>query len=267
MAGWLSARVMLPGLSGMIAGAGFVKPNYRGEKIPLGVGVVFLLSAIAVLSVLIITLPGEQKQKSTVFLLTLSVYTFLGIMDDFWGDGTCRGLRGHFKKLFEGRLTTGCLKAFAGGLAAFYLSAAGYMDLGPWHVIPLDALIIALSVNTINLLDLRPGRAGKCFLFLAAIIFIAFPYREELSFAALTAGCLLAYLPADLKARAMMGDSGSNALGAVLGITAAWVFDFKLKSLYLAVLVLLHILAEKKSLTNIIASNRMLDYLDKMGRR
>lgn len=267
LAGWLSARVMLPGLSGMIAGSGFVKPNYRGDKIPLGLGIVFLLGSIFSMSLLSIALSEEMRHKSTLFLLTLSIFTCLGIMDDIWGDGGCRGFSGHFSSLFRGRVTTGCLKAAAGGLAAVYISLASRPYHEPWLAAPLDALIIALSVNTINLLDLRPGRAGKAFLLVAALILVAFPHREEMAFASLISGILLAYLPADLKARAMMGDSGSNALGAVLGITAVWVFDYKLKLLYLAALLLLHIAAEKKSLTSLIASNSLLDYLDRLGRR
>lgn len=251
----------------MIAGSGFVKPNYRGDKIPLGLGIVFLLGAIFAISPLFVILSGEMRQKSTLFLLALSIYTCLGIMDDIWGDGNCRGFSGHFSSLLKGRITTGCLKAIAGGLAAIYISFSCCPYYGPWFAIPLDAIILALSVNTINLLDMRPGRAGKGFLIVAALIFLAFPHREEMAFASLISGILLAYLPVDLKARAMMGDSGSNALGAVLGITAVWVFDYKLKFLYLAALFLLHIAAENKSLTNLIASSSILDYLDRLGRR
>lgn len=265
--GWLSARIMLPSLFAIIAGAGFLKPNFRGDRIPLGVGAAFILISIPALSAFFIFLPGELRQKTSLFLLSLSVFTCLGIMDDYWGEGSCRGLWGHFKNFLQGRVTTGFVKAFAGGLTAFYLSAASYPGGGPLYLIPLDTLIIALSVNTINLMDLRPGRAGKVFLALSFLIFIAFPYRPEMAFAALTSGILLAYLPMDLKARAMMGDAGANALGATLGITAVWVFDVNLKVFFLASLISLHILAEKKSLTSIIASNSLLDYLDRLGRK
>ncbi|MFZ5652275.1 MAG: hypothetical protein ACOY4I_15695 [Bacillota bacterium] len=267
LAGWLSARILLPGLSGMIAGSGFVKPNYRGERIPLGLGTVFLLGAVVSLTAFFIILTDDLRQKSSLFLLTLSIYTCLGIIDDIWGDGSCRGFSGHLKSLLQGRLTTGCLKALAGGMAALYISLSGFPSYRPWLLAPLDALLIALSVNAINLLDLRPGRAGKSFLILAALIFMAFPQRGEMAFASLISGILLAYLPMDLKARAMMGDSGANALGAVLGITAVWIFDLELKFLYLTALVLLHMLAEKKSLTSLIASSSALDYLDRLGRR
>jgi len=185
-------------------------------------------------------------------------------MDDFWGDAKCRGLAGHTKSLLSGNPTTGSLKALVGGMAALYISAINSSAL---LLIPVDAVIIALSVNMINLLDLRPGRAGKGFLFTVILFFIAFPMVQNVLFASMVAGILLAYLPEDLKSRAMMGDSGANALGSVLGLTAVWIFDLKLKFFYLAVLVLLHIVAERSSLTRIIASNRLLDYLDRLGRK
>lgn len=262
MSGWVAARLMLPGMMAMIGGAGFLRPNYCGRAIPSGLGVVFYLSVLAVATVSLLLLPEGMRQRSTFFLLALSGYTCLGLVDDFWGSGGCRGLAGHIKSLLRGRLTTGSLKALAGGALALFISAAS----GEWAVIPVNALIIALSVNMINLLDLRPGRAGKGFLFLSALVLSAFPDREEVVLMAALAGSLLAYLPFDLKARAMMGDTGSNALGAAMGVTAAWIFDLKTKVLYLAVLALIHLLAEKHSLTGIIASNRVLDYLDRLGR-
>lgn len=256
-------RLVLPGILVMASGAGFLRPNFRGEEIPTGVGVVLFISSLAVVTVSILFLPGDMKWKAVVFMLALSGYTCLGLMDDIWGCGRCKGLAGHMKSLLRGRLTTGSIKALAGGILAVFLAAAG----GDRPLIPLNALVLALSVNMINLLDLRPGRAGKCFLALGAVILAAFPLREETAFMALVAGGLLAYLPADLKARAMMGDAGSNALGAVLGVAAVWLFDLKLKVLYLVILLTLHVLTEKHSLTKIISANRVLDYLDKLGRK
>ncbi len=263
MGGWLACRLILPGITGMIAGAGFLRPNYRGDEIPSGVGVVLFLGSLAVVAAAALFWPGGTAVRAAVYLLGLTGFTCLGLMDDFWGSGRCKGLAGHMKSLLRGRLTTGALKALAGGVLALFVAASG----GERSEVPLDALVIALSVNMINLLDLRPGRAGKCFLVPAALILAACPRREEVFYLSAVAGSLLAYLPADLRAKAMMGDAGSNALGAALGMTAAWTLDLKLKALFLAVLVLLHLLAEKYSLTGIIAANRVLDYLDRLGRR
>lgn len=262
LSGWLAGRLILPFLMTVINQAGFLRPNYRGEEIPIGMGVVFFLSSLVVVTTLFFLLPGLLVEEAVVFLLALAGYTCIGLMDDFWGSGACKGLLGHMKSLFLGYPTTGSLKALAGGVLALFISAA----VGPWYLVPLNALILALSVNTINLVDLRPGRAGKCFLLLVIILVAAFPQRPEIVFTAVTAGSLLAYLPEDLKVRAMMGDAGSNALGAVMGLTAIWVFDIRIKVLYLAVLLVLHLIADKYSLTRIISSNRILDYLDRLGR-
>ncbi|MGB9846095.1 MAG: hypothetical protein ACPLRH_01155, partial [Desulfotomaculales bacterium] len=79
-------------------------------------------------------------------------------------------------------------------------------------------------------------------------------------------GSVAAYLRADLKARAMMGDTGANALGAVLGLGAVLVFSKPFVLAYLALLIFVHLLAEKKSLSEIIAGNKVLNFLDRLGR-
>lgn len=63
----------------------------------------------------------------------------------------------------------------------------------------------------------------------------------------------------------MMGDTGSNLLGAALGLglCAAWV-PVSARLIALLLLVGLHILAERVSLTKLIAANPLLCTLDKL---
>lgn len=261
--GYVVSSVFLPRIMKMIAAADFVRPNYCGNPIPVGVGMVFFMTVLAILAVSYVFLPLYLQSSGVVFALGLSVLTMLGLVDDVWGSREASGLKGHFVSLIKkGQLTTGALKAIAGGVTALLLSAM----MGGWQMIPLNALIIALSVNAINLLDLRPGRAGKSFLLFAFLFMLAGWLKPELVYLFAAVGSLVAYLPVDLKARSMMGDTGSNALGAALGITAVWVLDFPLKLAYLVFLVFLHLFAEKYSLTKVIAGNKVLNYLDKMGR-
>ena len=262
-AGWLATTAMLPGITAMISKANYLKANYKGELIPCGLGVVLYLSVIAIFSVSLPVLPKEMYFEIVVFLFTFSAYTLLGLMDDFWGSGDCRGLSGHLRYLLRGEVTTGLLKASVGGAMAVIIAAT----LGKWTLIPLNALIIALSVNLINLLDLRPGRAGKSYLLLTFLLVAAFPDREEIFFTMVVAGSVVAYLPIDLKAKAMMGDAGANALGSALGISAVWFLSLEMKGLYLVLLGLLHLLTEKYSLTGIISNNKVLDYIDRLGRK
>lgn len=263
ISGWLITSAILPGIMSMIGKSGFLKANYLGELIPSGLGVVLYLSVLGVLSLSLPFLPKPLHFKIVAFLFTLTGFTLLGLMDDLWGSGECRGLSGHVKSLIRGEMTTGSIKAVAGGVIALVMSAI----LDQWILIPLNALMIALSVNMINLMDLRPGRAGKAFLFLALLMVAAFPDREENFFMMAVAGSLLAYLPIDLKARAMMGDAGANALGSVLGLAAVWLLSLEMKGFYVVLLILLHLLSEKYSLTQIISDNRVLNYLDRWGRK
>ena len=265
-AGYGAVSLINKSMLDIITSAGFCKRNYTGREIPTGAGVIFYLGATAASPLFLFALSGRLTQLSSLFLFTLTFYTLLGLMDDCWGDGKYRGFKGHIKSLIEGRPTTGAVKALGGGLAAVYISLLNNAGPGRLAIIPLDALALALSVNTYNLLDLRPGRAGKVYLATAAVIIFLFSTSPPVVFLALTAGCLAAYLPADLKGRAMMGDAGANALGAVMGLSVIWLFSVEAKLAYLLTLAAVNIISEKYSLTGIIASNRMLNFLDMLGR-
>lgn len=271
--------LVLPLITGMITKGGFVRPNYRQEQIPVAVGLVFWCVT------LIIGLVGYKmvlaNNEILVFYLVFTAMTMLGLLDDLMGSREASGLKGHFIKLFkEKELTTGALKALAGGLIAL---AAGFY-YGGWNadthleslryasMLLVNALIIAFSTNVINLLDLRPGRAGKGFLFGALVIIVGSfigraPGIESLIILAIVTGCLLAYLPTDLKAKAMMGDTGSNPLGATLGILAVMSFGPTGKYVYLIFLLLFHVYTEKYSLTQTIEKSKILKYIDLLGRR
>ena len=77
---------------------------------------------------------------------------------------------------------------------------------------------------------------------------------------------VLAYFNYDLKAKAMMGDTGSNVLGISIGILMVMGYTFKVRVSWLVFLVLIHILTEKFSLTKIIEKNKVLNFIDKLGR-
>ena len=64
----------------------------------------------------------------------------------------------------------------------------------------------------------------------------------------------------------MMGDAGSNVLGISIGIFMAFGYSMNVKIGWLVFLVLIHILTEKYSLTKIIEKNKVLNFLDRLGR-
>jgi UDP-N-acetylmuramyl pentapeptide phosphotransferase/UDP-N-acetylglucosamine-1-phosphate transferase len=115
-----------------------------------------------------------------------------------------------------------------------------------------------------NLFDLRPGRCIKVFLvlYLALIIFSGVYYPVFLPIA----GAIAAYFPFDLKGRVMMGDAGSNVLGITLGIMALYGLGLWAKAVIVVLLIGLHVLTEKYSLSAIIQNNVWLRRLDDLGR-
>lgn len=199
------------------------------------------------------------------FLLGIMFFAFLGLVDDLLGSGDSRGLKGHFGALIKGRLTTGALKALGGGVVALLIAFVTFAGRPLWEMLTA-ALLIALAANTINLVDLRPGRAIKFSLLWFLILLVAFREEGALVLLAPLAGCLVACAPFDLRGEAMLGDTGSNLIGASLGIVTTWVLPFYSQLAVVVVLILLHLFTEKYSLTTIIERNRFLRFLDNLGR-
>ncbi|MBP1762306.1 MAG: Phospho-N-acetylmuramoyl-pentapeptide-transferase, partial [Firmicutes bacterium] len=79
-------------------------------------------------------------------------------------------------------------------------------------------------------------------------------------------GAVLCYLPADVKARAMMGDAGSNVLGLALGMYAAAWLSLPVRIGFLLFLIAMHLYTEKYSLTTTIENNKILRAIDQIGR-
>jgi Glycosyl transferase family 2 len=161
----------------------------------------------------------------------------LGLADDVWS-GEERGIRAH---LAAGR-TTGVLKL--AGIPLVGLAATRSVSGG---------LLVAGCANLVNQLDTRPGRALKAYA-LAALVLGA-----PLKLAVLLA-------PYDLRERMMLGDAGSNALGALLGLksverTHGW-------DRWAAVLAVagLNVVGERRSLGQLIEKTPVLRELDAWGR-
>ncbi|RDV83987.1 hypothetical protein [Ammonifex thiophilus] len=258
---WVERELFL----GLLEKGQALRPNFKGKLIPISGGLVFLFSLLPTLLLLDLLFPGRvEKVQLLAFFFFSTLTTLVGLMDDLLGSREASGLKGHFRELLRGKLTTGALKALAVLVAALILFLPHSASVGEAL---LNTLLVALWVNTLNLFDLRPGRAGKVFLLAWPFFSWAAWGRPELVFLWATGGVLLAFLPLDLRARVMMGDAGSNTLGGVLGLLAAWTLGLQTKVILLAVLLLLHFLTERYSLTTIIARNRWLDFLDRLGRR
>lgn len=260
--GCLLTLLLLPFFLRLLQRSGSIRPNYLGEQIPVGIGLVFVFVYLLLAFLLFGWYPAVRV---ALFLLGIMFFALLGLVDDLLGSGDSRGLKGHFGALFKGRLTTGALKAIGGGVAALLVAFVTFAGRPLWEILTA-ALLIALAANTINLVDLRPGRAIKASLLWFLILLVAFRGEGALVLLAPLAGCLLAYAPCDLRGRAMLGDTGSNLIGASLGIITVWMLSFYSQLAVVIALILLHLFTEKYSLTVIIERNRFLRFLDNLGR-
>lgn len=260
-AGCIIELLLLYLLMPLLTTVGAVRKNYLGVDIPVSVGISIPMSLI--IAFCIYKLLGWYDASYHIFLLGTMTICFLGFIDDMLGQRDTLGFKGHFGQLLRGKLTTGGLKALGGGAIAFFLA----LFLSPiWYDVLLNTFIIALFANMLNLLDLRPGRAGKGFLiFLLIIIAIA---KGSIDWLLLTPvlGALLVYLPFDLKAKVMMGDAGSNVLGLGLGFYCMVFLPLVMRIGVLVFLVLMHIYTEKYSLTKTIENNFLLKAIDNWGR-
>jgi hypothetical protein len=80
-------------------------------------------------------------------------------------------------------------------------------------------------------------------------------------------GAALALLGEDLGERAMLGDAGANALGALLGVAAAASLPRPARVALLAGIAGLTAASEKVSFTAVIERTPALRWLDMLGRR
>ena len=166
----------------------------------------------------------------------------LGLADDLWS-GEARGFRGHLRA----QRSTGVLKLVAIPAVAF----AATRSLRA-------AAVVSLAANALNQLDTRPGRALKTFL-LAAPALRSRPAGY--------AGVAVLLAPYDLREMAMLGDAGSNALGAVLGFGSVMRSRGRGAWLTLGGLATLTAAGELRSLGRLIERTPLLRELDALGRQ
>ena len=161
----------------------------------------------------------------------------IGLADDVWS-GPERGFRRHLR---AGR-TTGVLKLV--GIPLVGLAATRKLS---------GALLVGLAANFVNQLDTRPGRALKAYL--AGAVLSGAPVRSAVFL-----------LPYDLREKTMLGDAGSNALGAMLGLSSVSRLTGRSRWLAIGVLAGLTLLGERRSLGALIERTPGLSTLDRLGR-
>jgi hypothetical protein len=166
----------------------------------------------------------------------------IGLLDDLYA-GAERGFRAHLRA----GATTGTLKLV--GIPLYALLRTRSLS---------GAVLVGLCANTLNQLDTRPGRALKAFGVGAALL--GGVRRRELAVAVLLA-------PYDLREMTMLGDAGSNALGALLGWRSVESFRGWRRIGAIVALAALTTVGERRSLGELIESTVGLRELDALGRR
>ena len=242
----------------------WTRVNHRGEPISLLEGPAFAVAA----GVGVALAPGIPARVRAAALVAGAAAAGLGAYDDHAEQQVRKGLAGHLGALARGEITTGAVKVLgltSSGLVASALMRSTRERSGTRVRDVLDVLaggaVVAGSANLVNLLDLRPGRAVKATLLAAPFVGGGVPV------AAATAGAALGVLPEDLAERTMLGDTGANAAGALLGVAALVSARRRGRWALLAALVALTVASEKVSFTRVIESTPLLRELDAWGRR
>jgi len=261
-----AARLSYAGLRRRPPGgaATWSRTNHRGEPVTLLEGPAAAIGAAAGA----LLAPGLAGRERAALILAGAAAAAFGSYDDLAGRGPSRGFRGHLGALAHGELTTGAVKL--GGIGAAGLAAsvlvrpAGRSRAASAADIAINAGLVAGAANLVNLFDLRPGRAVKVTLGGGALLALTGRGAQA---AAAPLAAAAALLPEDLGERAMLGDGGANALGAMLGTAAAVSLPRPARIVTLAAIVGLTAASEVVSFTRVIARTPPLNWVDMLGRR
>jgi len=275
----LSGLVLSAALAAVLAGpwladmrrAGLSRENYAGSRLAFPSGAVLIscsLLALVPLAVLDdradLDLLDPELRRWIVYVLGVAL---LGLLDDALGRGadadTPRGWRGHARAVLGGRFSTGAIKA-AGALALAAYATSGRGQEGLDYV--ADLALLLLATNLFNLLDLRPGRVEKAFALLLAGLCIGAWTAEPLELLGLFIGPVLVGAVYTLREQAMLGDTGSNLVGALAGVALLVTLDETGRWIALAVVAGLTIYGEFRSISKAVDAIPPLRWLDSLGR-
>ena len=270
LVGLLTVRVLVIGGRDVLDAPALQRRNFRNRPLPTAAGLLVVIAALVVEAgrgtLGAFGLGDEPGRNIARPLVLFACFGFglLGLVDDLLGTEGDRGFRGHLRALAEGRVTTGVLKIFGGAAVALVLAANVSFVSG--RRLLADAVLIALAANLANLLDRAPGRAIK--VGLAAWIPIALVAKGDAVGVAIAPviGAFIGLLGDDLREHVMLGDTGANVLGAVLGLAIVLDVGRGPRNGVLVGLVLLTLAAEAISFSAVIERVGILRRFDAVGR-
>ncbi len=266
----VAAVALGPWLADMLR-AGLARENYAGRRVAFPAGAALVACSLIALAPLAILddradldLLDPELRRWMVYVLGVAL---LGLLDDALGRGaaadTARGWRGHARAVAAGRFSTGAIKA-VGALALAAYATSGLGRQGIDYV--ADLALLLLMTNLFNLLDLRPGRVEKVFVALVAGLCLGAWTAQPLELLGLFVGPVLVGAAFTLRERAMLGDTGSNLVGALAGVAMLVTLGDTARSIALAVVAALTIFGEFRSISKSIESVPPLRWIDSLGR-
>ena len=310
---------------GVCAGLGYVlrrkrikasqweRTNFHGVTVSLRGGVAMAGASVA--SAAVASALSDQPRAALGGVVASLGGGLAGYIDDVDqgahdGGKVAKGLKGHLGALAHGQVTTGVIKI--AGIGASALAASSLVGSKATSVsgkaadLALNTVLIAGTANLANLLDLRPGRALKATVLVAAPLsyFSCAAAKTPASGASVTSAtasvasgasgaasatpaapasaspasaqrllasglnaAAITALVEDLQETTMLGDTGANAAGALLGTSLAANDSWKLRLGTTLGVVGLILASEKVSFSKVIAANPALNWLDQLWRR
>ena len=199
-------------------------------------GGVFIVGAVIMASVIVLSLAREMSTMALITIITLFFYTLAGFQDDYikikgkGNDGlTPRGKL--FRQIAIALLPTIYL-VLSHPEACTFSVGNWTIDMG-WLYPAFAVFIITGASNAYNLTDGLDGLAAGCGIssFIACAIIALLSGDTDLAIiSAAVAGALIGFLGYNKpKAQVFMGDTGSLAIGGLLGTLAVFgKFEFLL---------------------------------------
>jgi UDP-N-acetylmuramyl pentapeptide phosphotransferase/UDP-N-acetylglucosamine-1-phosphate transferase len=255
----------------ILASPALERTNYRGHTLATAGGLFIVLTVLvidagrSVLGAIGVGSESGLSQARLAVLFAVFGFGFLGMIDDLAAVGEDRGFKGHLGALREGRVTTGLLKLVGGAAVAVVIVATPGFKSG--RTLIVDAALIALAANLGNLLDRAPGRTIKFGLVAYVPIAIVIGTAPIGIAAAPVMGAALGLLPDDLRERLMLGDTGANVIGAVLGLAVVLGSRESIRLAVMLVLLALNVGAELVSFSRVIDAVPPLRWFDRLGSR
>ena len=207
----------------------FVGESHRKkEGTPTMGGLIFILPTIAATIGLIITNKIPYTSNLGIVLLVFLGYACIGFLDDFLSirKGNNEGLTTYQKLFMQVLIAIGFFYIYmrSGGQTSLVVGTL-HIDIEMGWLYGLFILFVLVGAsNAVNLTDGLDGLAGG----LSAIAFIAFSlislmvgFEDIGIFSLILVGSLMGFLIYNTyPAKVFMGDTGSLALGAVMGAIA-----------------------------------------------